>query len=258
MRKQTAKGRTTEQKSGESYKAMEAAMKKFVEEAKARKITSGQLAEELGVGARTVRSWFQVPKYFAMHAKDLAAAFSLIAKRIEAEGEAEAPKSEKQEPEQKQKPKAKPAKRARAAGKPAAQEEEKAEAEAEVEVQVLLPELQADPEPAAKPEPEAAQEPEKEPVQAMAEGDVAKDAARYRAARQNAICVLKNLARGMHARCSDLTDTAFDALVFGLISDDEYSKVECIQAAAERYNDEAQKLTDWLAELSGEGSAALC
>ena len=252
MRKQTAKGRTTEQKSGESYKAMEAAMKKFVEEAKARKITSGQLAEELGFGARTVRSWFQVPKYFAMHAEDLADAFTRITERAKADEAAEAKQTKKQ------KPKAKPAKRARTAGKPEVQEEEKAEAEAEVEVQVLLPELQADPEPAAKPEPEAAQEPEKEPVQAMAEGDVAKDAARYRAARQNAICVLKNLARGMHARCSDLTDTAFDALVFGLISDDEYSKVECIQAAAERYNDEAQKLTDWLAELSGEGSAALC
>lgn len=250
MRKQTTKGRTTEQKSGESYKAMEAAMKKFVEEAKAGKITSGQLAEELGVRARTVRSWFQVPKYFAMHAEDLADAFIRITERAKADEESEA------KPAQKQKPKAKPAKRARAAGNPAAQEEEKAEAE--VEVQVVLPGLQADPEPAAKPEPEAAQEPEKEPTQATAEGDVAKDAARYRAARQNAICVLKNLARGMHARCSDLTDTAFDALVFGLISDDEYSKVECIQAAAERYNDEAQKLTDWLAELSGEGSAALC
>lgn len=230
---------------------MEAAMKKFVEEAKAKKITSGQLAEELGVGARTVRSWLTVAKYFAMHAEELADAFIRITERAKADEATEA------KPAQKQKPKAKPAKRARAAGKPAAQEEEKAEAEAEVEVQVLLPGLQADPEPAAKPEPEAAKEPEKEPAQAMAEGDVAKDAARYRAARQNAICVLKNLARGMHARCSDLTDTAFDALVFGLISDDEYSKVECIQAAAERYNNEAQKLTDWLAELSGEGSVAL-
>ena len=250
MRKRTTKGRKPEQKDRESYEAVEAAMKKFAEEAKAKGISSAQLAKEVGASARTVRNWLQVPKYFAMHAKDLAAAFSLCAARTE-EGATEA------KPAQKQKPKAKPAKRARAAGKPAAQGEEKAEAEAEVEVQVLLPGPQADPEPAAKPEPETAQKPEKEPAQAMAEGDVAKDAARYRAARQNAICVLKNLARGMHARCSDLTDTAFDALVFGLISDDEYSKVECIQAAAERYNDEAQKLTDWLAELSGEGSAVL-